>query len=211
MASDHLMTSNWTVVAALASPHLLYAFIWFYPDQWMKAFKKGSVQAFESAAWALKGDDRAADRLASPPTPRSRAAPPPHLPRTPTAALQFSSVAYWYLTHRPAGFDPAAVALPAWAAALALGAAGQALNVGIFRAIGHAGVYYGFKLGHSVPWVDGFPFNVVRHPQYVGSVLSVWAAVALLWTQAPSGLALLAAYWTTLYVITGWMESSLPA
>lgn len=38
----------------------------------------------------------------------------------------------------------------------------QWLNVGIFRAIGHAGVYYGFKLGHTIPWVDGFPFNVVR-------------------------------------------------
>ncbi len=41
-------------------------------------------------------------------------------------------------------------------------AALQWLNVGIFQAIGHAGVYYGFKLGHTIPWVDGFPFNVVR-------------------------------------------------
>ena len=55
---------------------------------------------------------------------------------------------------------PAAAAL-----ALVLLAAGQALNVGIFRAIGHAGVYYGFKLGHTIPWVSGFPFNVVSHPQ----------------------------------------------
>lgn len=38
----------------------------------------------------------------------------------------------------------------------------QWLNIGIFQAIGHAGVYYGFKLGHTIPWVDGFPFNVVR-------------------------------------------------
>lgn len=26
----------------------------------------------------------------------------------------------------------------------------QTLNIGIFRAIGHVGVYYGFKLGHKV-------------------------------------------------------------
>lgn len=26
----------------------------------------------------------------------------------------------------------------------------QTLNLGIFRAIGHVGVYYGFKLGHQV-------------------------------------------------------------
>jgi protein-S-isoprenylcysteine O-methyltransferase Ste14 len=57
--------------------------------------------------------------------------------------------------------------------------------------------------------VDGFPFNVVSHPQYVGSVLSVWAGAALLWTQAPAGLGLLTAYWTVLYIITGFQESYL--
>ncbi len=55
----------------------------------------------------------------------------------------------------------------------------QWLNVGIFKAIGHAGVYYGFKLGHTVPWVSGFPFNVVSHPQYVGSVATVLGGAAL--------------------------------
>ena len=55
----------------------------------------------------------------------------------------------------------------------------QALNIGIYRAIGHEGVYYGFKLGHTIPWHDGFPFNLVPHPQYVGSVLTVWGVVAL--------------------------------
>jgi hypothetical protein len=51
--------------------------------------------------------------------------------------------------------------------------------VGIFQAIGHAGVYYGFKLGHSIPWATGFPFNVVSHPQYVGSVATVLGAAVL--------------------------------
>lgn len=41
------------------------------------------------------------------------------------------------------------------------------------------GVYYGFKLGHTIPWVDGFPFNVVSHPQYVGSVATVVGMAAL--------------------------------
>lgn len=94
-----------------------------------------------------------------------------------------------------------------WILFIALAAGGQSLNAGIFKAIGHAGVYYGFKLGHTIPWVDGFPFNVVSHPQYVGSVMTVWSVAALLWTQAPSGFGLLAAYWTGLYVITGFMES----
>jgi protein-S-isoprenylcysteine O-methyltransferase Ste14 len=61
----------------------------------------------------------------------------------------------------------------------------QWLNLGIFHAIGHAGVYYGFKLGHTIPWVDGFPFNVVSHPQYVGSVATLLGMAALV-----SGLAM---------------------
>ena len=44
--------------------------------------------------------------------------------------------------------------------------------------------------------------------QYVGSVLTVWGVAALVWTQAPAGLGWLALYWTLLYVITGWQESS---
>ena len=63
-----------------------------------------------------------------------------------------------------------------------------------------------------MPWAHGFPFNVVAHPQYVGSAMSVWAGAALLWPGAPAaeraGVALLAAYWTALYVATGWMEST---
>lgn len=52
---DALAVSNWGVVAALAIPHILYAFIWFLPGLWMKAFKRKSVEVFETAAWLLKG------------------------------------------------------------------------------------------------------------------------------------------------------------
>lgn len=113
------------------------------------------------------------------------------------------------MLRKPSGLDLLAVSPLQWIACLAIGAAGQSLNAGIFNAIGHAGVYYGFKLGHQIPWVDGFPFNVVSHPQYVGAVMSVWAGAILVWSQAPVGLGLLALYWTGLYVVTGWMESSL--
>ena len=78
--------------------------------------------------------------------------------------IQFGSVAAWYAAAGPP-FSPGAVGAWQWLAAAALLAVGQALNVGIYRAIGHPGVYYGFKMGHVVPWVDGFPFNVVAHPQ----------------------------------------------
>lgn len=52
---DSVEASNWGVVACLALPHLLYAFIWFFPQRWMAAFKKSSVVIFENVAWALKG------------------------------------------------------------------------------------------------------------------------------------------------------------
>eukprot|EP00887_Chlorella_sp_A99_P005383 scaffold1.g5383.t1 len=156
VSPEQLALSNWAVLAALAAPHLLYAYIWFYSKQWHAAFKSYACEVFEWVAWALKG-------------------------------VQFSAVVWWYLLRSPGGVDP--LAIPPFAAGLGV------LNVGIFNAIGHAGVYYGFKLGHTIPW-------------YVGSVLSVWGLAVLVWSQAPAGLGWLAAYWTALYVITGIQESS---
>lgn len=56
------MDSNYLVCACLAAPHILYAYIWFFPQQWMAAFKKRSVEAFETLAWVLKGASAAADQ-----------------------------------------------------------------------------------------------------------------------------------------------------
>lgn len=47
--------SNWLVVGALASPHILYAFIWYFPQVWRSIYGRWSVQVFESLAWILKG------------------------------------------------------------------------------------------------------------------------------------------------------------
>lgn len=51
---------------------------------------------------------------------------------------------------------------------------GQTLNLGVFARIGTTGVFYGNRFGHVLPWVDSFPFSIVSHPQYVGTVLSIW-------------------------------------
>ena len=72
-----------------------------------------------------------------------------------------------------------------------------------------AQVYYGFKLGHKIPWVTGFPFNLgISHPQYVGATLTLWGLAALLWApeQRPA-LVQVCAAWTGLYVFTGVIES----
>lgn len=125
--------------------------------------------------------------------------------------VQFTAVAAW-LAIRGATFD-GVVELAKAEPLLAVGGfglmvVGQVLNAGIYKAIGHKGVYYGFKLGHTIPWVDGFPFTVVRHPQYVGSVATVVGGACLCSGMiAPSSLWPLTVYWTLLYVLTGIMES----
>ncbi|RQO88531.1 hypothetical protein POPTR_003G182400v4 [Populus trichocarpa] len=66
---------------------------------------------------------------------------------------------------------------------------GQFLNFRVYQLLGEAGTYYGVRFGKNVPWVTEFPFGVIRDPQYVGSVLSLFACLSwvpfqyvLLWT-----------------------------
>jgi Phospholipid methyltransferase len=76
----------------------------------------------------------------------------------------------------------------------------------------HAGVEHVLRVASTwlqVPWVDGFPFNVVSHPQYVGSVFSIWGLVVAFWQQQPEGTLLVAGYWTLLYALTAFQESFL--
>ena len=53
-------------------------------------------------------------------------------------------------------------------------AGGQSLNFLVFKRLGTKGVFYGSRFGQDVPWVDDFPFSVLNHPQYVGTVASIW-------------------------------------
>ncbi len=82
------------------------------------------------------------------------------------------------------------------------------MNVAAIQAIGKVGIYYGFKLGHSVPWFTGFPFNLVPHPQYVGSVMTVWGTLLLMGTPVhwAAGMQLIGTVWTLCYVASGAIE-----
>ncbi len=51
---------------------------------------------------------------------------------------------------------------------------GQFLNVSVFYRLGSVGVFYGTHFGYTVPWTGDFPFSWLKHPQYVGAVLSIW-------------------------------------
>jgi hypothetical protein len=116
----------------------------------------------------------------------------------------------WYGSLKPLFLGFAADS-PRVAVAMALLVAGQALNAGIYAAIGKKGVYYGFKLGARIPWVTGFPFNLgYRHPQYVGGTLSQYALFLVLSSPATqaAGLLPLLAWWTINYALVSWMEAS---
>lgn len=70
--------------------------------------------------------------------------------------------------------EPVAIAL-----GCALGAFGQILNFSVFCRLGRTGTFYGVRFGRDVPWVRGFPFSILDHPQYVGTVASIWALFLL--------------------------------
>lgn len=76
-------------------------------------------------------------------------------------------------------FGDGGIALPSgnpWSLAIGLSliASGQVLNASVFYRLGKFGVFYGVKLGHHITWCNKFPFCYIRHPQYVGAVMSIW-------------------------------------
>ncbi len=88
--------------------------------------------------------------------------------------LQFAVFFGWFLW-----FGNGRIALPtASIGVLALAAvlivSGQILNFSVFARLGRNGVFYGERFGHELPWIETFPFSVVKHPQYVGTVISIW-------------------------------------
>ena len=62
------------------------------------------------------------------------------------------------------------------AAAATLVSVGQFLNLSVFYRLGTIGVFYGVHFGYTVPWTRAFPFSYswLKHPQYVGTVLTIW-------------------------------------
>ena len=86
---------------------------------------------------------------------------------------------------------------------------GQGLNASIYMAIGNDGVYYGFKLGRTVPWCTSFPFNVgLRHPQYVGVVLTLLGLTLPVVNRdtIQNGFVPMMCAWASMYIIMSIME-----
>lgn len=67
-----------------------------------------------------------------------------------------------------------------WVAGGILLGIGAALNVSVFYRLGGTGVFYGKELGHDVPWIHGFPFSLLKHPQYAGTLALIWGFFLLM-------------------------------
>ncbi|KAK9826416.1 hypothetical protein WJX81_002088 [Elliptochloris bilobata] len=171
---------DWALVSAITAPHVLYAAVWLHPTVWRRLFRRRPVTAFQRAAFIGKVGQATAFIAWFVAQTR----------------LQGTTFSLWRV---PPG---------SWLTFFTLLAAGQALNIGVYRAIGQDGVYYGTKLGKTVKWCSAFPFSVVPHPQYVGSALTVWGLVALLCGHTP-GIVAVGALWSALYLMTGLIEEYL--
>ena len=95
----------------------------------------------------------------------------------------------WCYVHGAGSIMPTApsTALVVGASLLALG---QLLNASVFYQLGSTGVFYGNRFGHDVRWCRRFPFSHLRHPQYVGTVLSIWGFFLIMRFPNPDWVAL---------------------
>lgn len=109
----------------------------------------------------------------------------------------------WIVLHSQQGWAPPAakVLVPA----IACVGLGQALNVAVFWRLGRTRVFFGDKFGYEGPRVRGFPFSLLDHPQYVGTVLSIWGLFLMARFPYPDWY-LLPALETAYYAAGSWLE-----
>lgn len=86
---------------------------------------------------------------------------------------------WWYVVGDDKLWPPAAGPLPLAIAGASI-VFGQMLNLGVFYRLGHVGVFYGNRLGYDVPRCEEFPFSLLDHPQYVGTLLTIWGLFAMM-------------------------------
>ena len=119
--------------------------------------------------------------------------------------LQLTVFIAWCYVHGggfplPVLEDPFVVALAA-----VLVVAGQTLVVATFYRLGRTGVFFGDQLGYAVRRCHEFPFSLLSHPQYVGTMLTIWGGFLLVrfphddWYALPT--------LETIYYLAGmWLE-----
>jgi len=170
------------LVAALSTPHVFYAWVWTNSSTWADMCHKRALEPFKAFAMCA------------------------HLIKV----FQIVALYFWARPLIPDMMDLVRSLHPLKAVLiLQLFSVGQLLNVQVYNKIGEAGVYYGTRLGIEVPWVYGFPFSVVPHPQYFGATLSFWATFLLLSSPATAsqGLYVLCVVMAAYYAFSSYVES----
>lgn len=119
--------------------------------------------------------------------------------------LQVAVFVAWCVIHGGGRFWPFSSDLRVHLTGVALLLIGQALNMSVFRALGRTGVFYGNRFGHAVPWQRRFPFTWFEHPQYLGTVLSIWGVFVVMRFPAPDWL-FIPALETVYYAIGTYFE-----
>lgn len=121
--------------------------------------------------------------------------------------LQASVFLGWCSVHSSGSWVPAVhVPLVLTGAGLII-VTGQVLVWSVFFRLGRAGVFYGDRLGYDVPWCDAFPFSILSHPQYVGTVLTIWGVFLLLRFPGADWY-LLPILQTGYYLAGAWLEGT---
>jgi phosphatidyl-N-methylethanolamine N-methyltransferase len=80
----------------------------------------------------------------------------------------------WCYAHGDGPLAPAGHRVVPLAIGGLLAIVGQVLNALVFYRLGWTAVFFGDRLGYAVTRCQAFPFSVLRHPQYVGAVLTIW-------------------------------------
>jgi methylene-fatty-acyl-phospholipid synthase len=94
--------------------------------------------------------------------------------------LQAAVFLGWCVVHSNGELIPYSPDVRVLLGGMLLIAVGQTLNLSVFRALGKTGVFYGNRLGQPVPWKRTFPFTWFEHPQYLGTVLTIWGFFVLM-------------------------------
>ncbi len=179
---DHFQpTENVIYLLIMSIPHVYYFWIWTNPSQFTRVCRGHDAVSVLATSASF------------------------------IKVIQFVTAVYWYVTHGPVPNPFELSNFVNLVIGSILCSFGQVLNLSVYKTLGKNGVYYGSRLGKSIPWVTGFPFNTVPHPQYVGSVLTIWGFTVIFAREShiSAGFITLHGVWTLYYFITGVYEQYL--